>query len=296
LAAEVIILKRGFTLIELLVVIAIIAILAAILFPVFAQAKMSAKAAASISNAKQIGLASLMYSADYDDTLVRVGNWNSGDPDAWTTAGGYATWALLQDPYQKNVGILGDPTAGSLVRGGEIARRVGTRLMSYGYNYAYLSPSYVAGGWPTPVVTMSATAANAPADTIMFGNRAAREDYNDAVFWYAPTQADRDAGRTWMIIGTVETPFCYNDPDIWCTDGWGVGSWYNTYLQNRETAGAFTGAYATRASGGMVTTFLDGHTKKLPAGQIAAGTNWNRNIANSAIIVNDVNKYIWDLK
>src|SRR5688572_13330073 len=101
---------------------------------------MSAKAAASISNAKQIGLASLMYSADYDDTLVRVGNWNNSDADAWTTAGGYASWALLQDPYQKNVGINGDPTAGSLVRGGEIARRVGTRLMSYGYNYTYLSP------------------------------------------------------------------------------------------------------------------------------------------------------------
>ena len=286
--------KRAFTLIELLVVIAIIAILAAILFPVFAQAKASAKAAASVSNTKQITLASLMYSTDYDDMLVRVGNWNSGDPDAWTSARGYATWALMTDPYQKNVQILGDPLAGALVKGSEIARRVGTRLTSYGYNYGYLSPSPCCT-WPVPVQTVSATAAANPADTIMFGNRASREDYNDAVYWYAPSQAQADAGMTWMIIGTIENPYCYNDPTIWCTDGWGLGSWYNAYLQQREVAGAFTGAFALRAAGGMVTSFLDGHVKKLRPGQIAAGTNWNRNIQDSAIVLTDVTKYLWDL-
>jgi prepilin-type N-terminal cleavage/methylation domain-containing protein/prepilin-type processing-associated H-X9-DG protein len=61
---------RAFTLIELLVVIAIIAILAAILFPVFAQAKAAAKKAANLSNLKQIGLATIMYSGDYDDMMV----------------------------------------------------------------------------------------------------------------------------------------------------------------------------------------------------------------------------------
>ena len=59
--------KRGFTLIELLVVIAIIAILAAILFPVFAQAKVAAKKAVDLSNTKQIALATVMYSGDFDD-------------------------------------------------------------------------------------------------------------------------------------------------------------------------------------------------------------------------------------
>ncbi len=65
------IMKRAFTLIELLVVIAIIAILAAILFPVFAQAKTAAKKAASISNQKQIGLAIIQYQADADDLFPR---------------------------------------------------------------------------------------------------------------------------------------------------------------------------------------------------------------------------------
>jgi prepilin-type N-terminal cleavage/methylation domain-containing protein len=66
--------KRAFTLIELLVVIAIIAILAAILFPVFAQAKDSAKQTACLSNTKQVMLAAIMYSNDFDDTLPRHDN------------------------------------------------------------------------------------------------------------------------------------------------------------------------------------------------------------------------------
>ncbi|MBL8059697.1 MAG: prepilin-type N-terminal cleavage/methylation domain-containing protein [Chthonomonas sp.] len=63
--------KRAFTLIELLVVIAIIAILAAILFPVFAQARTAAKKTAGISNQKQIGLAFIMYATDHDDLYPR---------------------------------------------------------------------------------------------------------------------------------------------------------------------------------------------------------------------------------
>ena len=61
--------KRAFTLIELLVVIAIIAILAAILFPVFAQAKLAAKKTADLSNMKQIGTMMLLYGGDNDDAF-----------------------------------------------------------------------------------------------------------------------------------------------------------------------------------------------------------------------------------
>ena len=62
--------KKAFTLIELLVVIAIIAILAAILFPVFAQAREKARQASCLSNEKQIGLGLMMYTQDYDETYL----------------------------------------------------------------------------------------------------------------------------------------------------------------------------------------------------------------------------------
>jgi len=62
--------RKGFTLIELLVVIAIIAILAAILFPVFARAREKARQTSCLSNCKQMGLATLMYAQDYDENLV----------------------------------------------------------------------------------------------------------------------------------------------------------------------------------------------------------------------------------
>src|SRR5947209_7957704 len=71
---------RGFTLIELLVVIAIIAILAAFLFPVFAQARDKARSATCLSNVKQQALAIHMYAQDYDETfpMVYYGEWGSG--------------------------------------------------------------------------------------------------------------------------------------------------------------------------------------------------------------------------
>jgi prepilin-type N-terminal cleavage/methylation domain-containing protein len=87
--------KKAFTLIELLVVIAIIAILAAILFPVFAQAKASAKKISSVSNLKQIGLAEMMYANEYDDHAM-VGIDSNG------TAGQYTTWFDWLQPYVKN--------------------------------------------------------------------------------------------------------------------------------------------------------------------------------------------------
>ncbi len=72
--------RRGFTLIELLVVIAIIAILAAILFPVFARAREKARQTSCLSNLKQIGLATMMYATDYDDTMPMTCNPDGGTP------------------------------------------------------------------------------------------------------------------------------------------------------------------------------------------------------------------------
>jgi prepilin-type N-terminal cleavage/methylation domain-containing protein len=93
----------GFTLIELLVVIAIIAILAAILFPVFARAREQARKASCLSNLRQIGTGILMYAQDYDETLPppRVGT------EGTLTHFG---WADLVFPYVKNVKVFDCPS------------------------------------------------------------------------------------------------------------------------------------------------------------------------------------------
>jgi prepilin-type N-terminal cleavage/methylation domain-containing protein len=102
--------RRAFTLIELLVVIAIIAILAAILFPVFAQAKMAAKKTVALSNAKQVALASFIYMNDYDDNLIKE---YFGFPPPPCSAWGntYYDWRYAMQPYlAKSQGLLADPT------------------------------------------------------------------------------------------------------------------------------------------------------------------------------------------
>jgi prepilin-type N-terminal cleavage/methylation domain-containing protein/prepilin-type processing-associated H-X9-DG protein len=100
--------QKGFTLIELLVVIAIIAILAAILFPVFAQARESARKTSCLSNFKQVGLGTMMYQQDYDGTWPIW--WNGVDQGQVEVTGKGRCWAGVIDPYTKNSQIRKCPS------------------------------------------------------------------------------------------------------------------------------------------------------------------------------------------
>jgi prepilin-type N-terminal cleavage/methylation domain-containing protein/prepilin-type processing-associated H-X9-DG protein len=141
--------KKGFTLIELLVVIAIIAILAAILFPVFAQAREQARKTSCLSNCKQLGLAMQMYAQDYDEMLP---GWNH--PPVHPLARFWGDWAIvvpLLQAYNKSDNIWvcpSGPKDNNYLRGPKGAQT----YVHYGYNeYIYntdhrVNPKY-AGNW-----------------------------------------------------------------------------------------------------------------------------------------------------
>ncbi len=179
--------RMGFTLIELLVVIAIIAILAAILFPVFAQAREKARAIACISNMKQMATASLMYSQDYDEKFYphRFNCDNTGTGKATIPCSAYFDgngnvlpeakmldsnslkryyWCYLLQPYIKSFGVFAcpsnpsafPPTSGTPVNFNFTGVAVGNGYggqNSYGHNDTWMSPAgnFATGGEPTSV-------------------------------------------------------------------------------------------------------------------------------------------------
>ena len=161
--------NKAFTLIELLVVIAIIAILAAILFPVFAQAKAAAKKTQSLSNLKQIDLAWTMYLNDSDDICMRVATQGTTKTFYW-----WGSWdgttlrpqeGLLY-PYTHNQGIQTDPSF-------ENSLRTALDFTGYAYNYVYLSPAnYPAPDYNEVDIPVNFSQIGHPAETITFATSA----------------------------------------------------------------------------------------------------------------------------
>lgn len=179
--------KRAFTLIELLVVIAIIAILAAILFPVFAQAKSAAKKAVSMSNVKQILNAHALYLGDSDDVTVPLYYYDARNLGRPTTQGFYY-WPILIMPYTKSEAVFvcpadkaDDPVLADSEGHGRFDMRnslheyiVGANP-SYGMNYRYLNQTILTpdpngtNPAPTHYIGLSATSLGSAASTVMLG-------------------------------------------------------------------------------------------------------------------------------
>ena len=177
--------RRGFTLIELLVVIAIIAILAAILFPVFAQAREAARKTSCLSNLKQVGIAFGMYNTDYDECFPWAAS-NLGSP---TT-----TWYDLVEPYVK-VGASGFGYTGGVQRpfyvcpsfdaNSSVPMQPGDPAVpTFAANQITRAMSYSANGWLMPMANkaisppwfpntagpQSLPALSAPASVVLVGH------------------------------------------------------------------------------------------------------------------------------
>jgi len=163
--------RRGFTLIELLVVIAIIAILAAILFPVFARAREKARQASCQSNLKQITLSWLMYIQDYDETLPPLYTDIRALPGP--PSGGYMHTPELLDPYTKNIQLWLCPSDKSSYQGFETP--TGLRI-NYGYNQSRFTNHYNFDG------CLSQAKIETPSDTICW-----IDDVNLYAGPYSPT-------------------------------------------------------------------------------------------------------------
>jgi len=203
---------KGFTLIELLVVIAIIAILAAILFPVFARAREKARQASCLNNQKQWALAWHMYVQDYDEAIPahcpKV-NTNGGYYWAWDRL-----WFMVLEPYVKNREIRYCPSDN--YRGGY--------GINYGYNCCYLRNvdwGYAAGAIKLSEITR-------PSQTIMAG-----ETKQGLYVLYNPTVTSYAWGYAYdRHNGGANYSFCDGHAK-WISEMELVGNWQEYYYAKR---------------------------------------------------------------
>lgn len=259
--------QSGFTLIELLVVIAIIAILAAILFPVFAQAREKARQASCLSNLKQVATAVMMYTQDYDELYPTDSFFEWGSPtflqENWVIrTGAYikspqAFWCPSDsgpygagvDPLNNYWGPMVSYGANGLMGGGNLQGNVcaGVICLNAGTNT-----------WMTSQA-QSVAAVTRPADTIMVGERHA-------------ASIEKVSGMSWLG---------YNSSNVWPThlflwdnspnggDGGGYYDWSGSAIPNG--ARPANNAFPTGREGGVSAkhaqmanfAFADGHVKAM---------------------------------
>jgi prepilin-type N-terminal cleavage/methylation domain-containing protein/prepilin-type processing-associated H-X9-DG protein len=262
--------KSGFTLIELLVVIAIIAILAAILFPVFAQAREKARAASCLSNQKQAGLAMLMYAQDYDEEIAPCWNQSQSGPFDGTNWFNYPlwhSWVSLIQPYVKNLQVFHCPSSagGPAIWAGQFYNERNISLWpDLGLNYQYLSPTNN-GDWYDRYGKPQA-GINSVAETIMFVDSGELSNAGGGI-----------------ISMVIDPPDGWTSPNTLGWGGWGTDG----------TLGPHGGTKPRHSLGANV-TMVDGHVKHYATNAIAQGSNWDPTKTQEQVIITDYTKYLWD--
>ena len=247
--------NSAFTLIELLVVIAIIAILAAILFPVFAQAREKARQTTCISNLKQLGLGIMQYTQDYDETYPISSYFGTTNPPSTSLAASlpWLSWAGIIYPYVKSAQVFQCPDAPA-----NLGTTLGTWVdayspngfpVSYAYNYS-MGGSATGNGTTIPTIKALAVV-QSPANLVMIVESGAD-----------PT-------------GTSKTTNNPADPTTWTTSQ--SSTFYNYHASSKyRTEYLLVGAGSSLAalidSGGPVprhngradVLWADGHVKSTP--------------------------------
>lgn len=229
--------RNGFTLIELLVVIAIIAILAAILFPVFAQAREKARSTSCLSNMKQIGLAFIMYSADHDGCFPSVYDDNLGYP------AGRIIWADKVSPYVKSRSLFACPGGPNEVNMNPIAGGWPDNLQGTRYSMNMVH------GWHWPEGTVTGT-----------GWATIEYPVKESAFRHiAETSLIQESSNAW-----------------WCHWLWHPG-WNNYERNQQGEVvliGVLGETIYPRHSGGTNMTFVDGHAKFRNTASLLGDHRW----------------------
>jgi len=267
---------NGFTLIELLVVIAIIAILAAILFPVFAQAREKARAISCLSNEKQIGLGIIQYQQDYDEK-------NPGGLNGYGGGSGYAGQIY---PYVKSTQVFKCPSdSGSDPNASSLAINANTSVTS---------PICIAAGYANPPCctvaadSTSIAAYNAPSKTVLLFEVTNSKYYNvsteinhlnDTPSGTATYCGGSPAGTG---LGGSYSPNGYNGNGAADSGTPGDGTLkYATGILNGVTKAV--GAYFSkdgRHQGGANYVMADGHAKAFRPSAVSPGSNAGSETAN----------------
>jgi prepilin-type N-terminal cleavage/methylation domain-containing protein/prepilin-type processing-associated H-X9-DG protein len=251
--------KKAFTLIELLVVIAIIAILAAILFPVFAQAKAAAKKSVSLSNQKQIGTGVILYSSDYDDMLPETG-WNgpcsfpgtaTTNNNAFSGVQSFLTgifpytknWQIISCPSDPDKGVFGKPNEGCFeqmfLAAGVPGAYAGMATVNNGLEFVRVLPASYAGNYMLMPAYL----------------RRSEQVVNGGAGWTGAR------GRNLSQISTPANMFFSTDVGSTRVNGLNFSGWYT--VPGYGNLGNGTGRWerGQRHNGGRNWTFADGHAK-----------------------------------
>ena len=252
--------RKAFTLIELLVVIAIIAILAAILFPVFAQAREKARQTSCLSNCKQMGLAIMMYAQDNDETYPR--GWYYGKEYPGNQYD-YVTWHGAVQPYVKNGQTNG---TGRLTKGLWICPSVssanGQAFELYGGHSRLMPPPHY-GSIPDRLIpSVSLAAVSRPADIAIVSELGAVQNS-----WGSWSSQDGFVSNWWEHGGSAWPPVFEGESSGSAKFEGDSGTWPSF------------GMPRYRHSGNANFVFADGHAKAIHKGQL----NWCRNIGYAGI-------------
>jgi prepilin-type N-terminal cleavage/methylation domain-containing protein/prepilin-type processing-associated H-X9-DG protein len=237
--------RRAFTLIELLVVIAIIAILAAILFPVFAQAREKARQTSCLSNLKQVGLGIMLYMQDYDEVLpLGMNYFNDNRP-----AGPGREWYFVIAPYIKNTVIRNCPSATA-----QMSENNQDHRSAYGANFGVFKER---ASWDSSTPTSYASL-TAPAGLFMIGDGAwldgAKAQADPPAVNLDPVNWNRypQNGTSGLTHWAMETICRWGNNGTTCWNPYESCGWTCSWANKRPVP---------RHNSGLNLAFFDGHAK-----------------------------------